>query len=102
MLMIEFVPPSAQIEITEHAFDRARDRLGLSKADVEFAAPHAKRVDAYKDGLRLWRIDKGWFAVHECALEGETVRDPATSTARRPDPRDRPVNVRRAVTVRRV
>ena len=30
----EFVPPRAQIEITEHAFDRARDRLGLSKADV--------------------------------------------------------------------
>ena len=68
----EFVPPRAQIEITEHAFDRARDRLGLSKADVEFAAPHAKRVDAYKDGLRLWRIDKGWLAVHECAIEGGT------------------------------
>lgn len=66
----EFVPPRAKIEITEHAFNRARDRLGLTKAAVEFAAPRAKRVDAYKDGLRLWRIDKGWLAVHEIFLEG--------------------------------
>lgn len=66
----EFVPPRAQIEFTEHAFERARERLGMSKEDVEFAAPRAKRVDAYKDGLRLWRIDKGWLAVHECALDG--------------------------------
>ena len=68
----EIVPPRAKIEITEHAYKRARERLGLTRADVDFAAPRAKRVDSYKDGLRLWRIDKGWLAVHECTLEGGT------------------------------
>jgi hypothetical protein len=37
---------------------------------VDFAAPRAKRVDAYKDGLRLWRIEKGWLAVHEIFIDG--------------------------------
>jgi len=66
----EIVPQNANIDITDHAIKRARERLGLDEAAVRFAAPRAKRVDSYKDGLRLWRIHRGWLVVHEAFIAG--------------------------------
>jgi hypothetical protein len=66
----EPVPAHANIEITLHAYERARERLGLDEDAVRSAIERAKRVDMYKDGLRLWRISGGWLAVHEMQLAG--------------------------------
>lgn len=70
MAASEIVPTRSSIEFTVTGLERAKERLGLSEADAKFYALRAKRVDLYKDGLRLWRVPGGWLAVHEVQLGG--------------------------------
>lgn len=96
----ETVPPRVTIEFTEHAFARALERLGHDEAAVRFEAPRAKRVDHYKDGLRLWRIEGGWLGVHEVMVAGTLVKavvitalDDSMTAGWRPASAPRPVRV---------
>lgn len=109
----DFVPIHATIEISGTGAARAAGRLNLQDEALLRAAREAKRVDLYKDGLRLWRVDGGHLVVHEhqlaggthfravvidalddktCVLEGWRPRAPAAYTR----PRSRPLQRHRA------
>jgi hypothetical protein len=67
--MAEHVPNRTPINITGHAHVAAA-KLGLSSAAFGEALKRARRVNLYKDGLRLWYLlshfgGPGWAAVRE-------------------------------------
>jgi hypothetical protein len=67
--MAEHVPNRTPINITGHAHVAA-GKLGLTAEGFMEALKRARRVNMYKDGLRLWYLlshfgGPGWAAVRE-------------------------------------